>query len=67
MREKSLLGYFFIISGIVLFIFGAWDLIFRVAMAILGVYLINYGLTLNGKPSLFFTISRIINIILWRR
>lgn len=45
-------GVFFIIIGVILVFLVAGDLLFRIIVGMLGLYLINYGCRLRGMPSM---------------
>lgn len=45
-------GLFFTILGALLFVFVAGEFIIRLLLSLLTIALINYGLQLQGKPSL---------------
>lgn len=50
--RNSALGMLYIILGFLLFILAIGTWMIRLALAALGIYIINYGLMLRGKPSL---------------
>lgn len=66
MAQDNIRGYFYMITGLILFIVGTGTWIFRIALTFLGLYLMNYGLIVNGHPPLLYNIARLIKIILER-
>jgi multisubunit Na+/H+ antiporter MnhG subunit len=55
--HSSNIGVIAIILGTIIFVVATGDIIFRVLGVILAIALINHGLQLMGKPSLFSLIQ----------
>lgn len=51
-KTNHLLGMLCIITGVVIILFVLGDLLFRIAVALMALSLINYGLRLRGLPPL---------------
>lgn len=47
-------GYLSIILGSIIIYFAVGDLLLRLLLALFGLFLINYGMNMQGKPSLRF-------------
>lgn len=56
--KKSPLGILFIIGGIIIFILAAGELLVRLTFALIGLWLIAYGVQLGS--------GRSVNLIFWR-
>lgn len=56
--QQQTLGTICIAFGILLFMSVAGEWLFKFSMALLAIYLIQYGLQLRGMPSLTITILR---------
>ena len=52
MNTNHLLGMLCIIAGLVIILFVLGDLLFRVLVGLMALFLINYGLKLRGLPPL---------------
>lgn len=50
----NIIGIILIILGIFLFIVAAADLIFRLIVALVGIYCIAQGLTMRGQSSIYY-------------
>lgn len=55
--SNKILGIVLIVLGIIVFFGFLADLLFKLLIAFFGLYIINYGLKLLGKPSLFYMIT----------
>lgn len=54
--DRQAQGLFFTLLGAILFAFVAGEFIIRLLLSVLTLALINYGLQLQGKPSLHATV-----------
>ncbi|MEX0671741.1 MAG: hypothetical protein WD068_00125 [Candidatus Babeliales bacterium] len=50
-------GLLYLIGGGLLFFIVAGPVIIQLSIALLGLYLMNYGLRLRGRPPLFYFLS----------
>lgn len=57
MARNSSRGLLFIILGIILFFLGAGQFLVQLLLALVGLYLINYGLTVQGQPPLLYIVQ----------
>ncbi len=62
---SSFRGVFFIILGAVLFFMVTGDLIFRISLGLLAIYLINYGFRLRGMPPLHTVLHSWLDRLQW--
>lgn len=58
MIGKQVFGTLAILIGIAIIIFALSDLLFRLAIALCGLWLINYGMRLRHQPPLFMWVRR---------
>ena len=55
-QMNRFLGVFYVVLGFVIFFLFAWDLLFKVALAAIGLFIVSKGLKMQGYPTsrLFF-------------
>jgi hypothetical protein len=54
--HNRFLDYLSIIIGIIIVYFAIGYLLFRLLLACFGMFLINYGMSMQGQPSLHFKV-----------
>lgn len=62
MNFDKILGIIFMAFGLFIAIYALYELIFRIIMAILGLFIVNFGMRLRGMPPIHLSIIR-----LWTR
>ncbi len=58
MNFDRILGMVLIIFGLCLALWAVGDLIFRILIALLGLFVVNFGMRMRGMPPLYITIMR---------
>jgi len=58
MSFDRIFGMICIIFGLALALWAIGDLIFWILVALLGLFVVNYGMRLRGMPPLYITIMR---------
>ena len=58
MRFDRIAGIVCIVFGLSVALFALGELIMRILMALLGLFIVNYGMRLRGMPPLYLTIMR---------
>lgn len=59
MNLDRIFGIVCIIFGIGVALWALGDFLFRLSIAILGLFIVNFGLKLRGMPSLHITLMRL--------
>ena len=58
MSFDRILGIICIVAGLSIALFALSDLILRILVAVLGLFLVNYGMRLRGMPPLYISLVR---------
>ena len=58
MASRQIVGTLAITAGLVIIFLSLGNLIFRIIMALFGVWLVNYGMRLTHRPPLFMWAQR---------
>ena len=66
MLDKRTRGMLYIGLGAVLFLLAVGGWLLRIGVAVVGLYLINYGLSMRGMPPLTFHIIRFFDSTRYR-
>lgn len=59
MNFDRIFGTVCIIFGIGIALWALWDFLLRLSIAVLGLFIVNFGLRLRGMPALHITLMRL--------